>query len=171
MRANGKVMATFEDFAKNERTLGPYGGQIASFEWVFSPRGPDGKPEQMFDRNTGDVNPEVVAYWRDHYDLAHIVQATWAERGPLLRGKIHVFVGTADTFYLDGAAHKMDAVLSALGADAHFTYIPNRTHFDLYATYPDDGDTSKGNRFGLFTEIGAEMYAVARPDAHWRPGD
>ena len=167
MRDHGKVVASFEDFAKNERVLGPYGGQIASFEWVFSPRGSDGAPLQMFDRNTGDVNPAVMAYWHDHYDLAHIVQTTWAKRGPELRGKIHVFVGTADTFYLDGAAHKMDAVLSALGADAHFTYIPDRTHFDLYTTYPAGGTT--GDRLGLFTQIGMEMYAVARPKANWKP--
>jgi len=167
MRDHGKVVASFEDFAKNERVLGPYGGQIASFEWVFSPRGSDGAPLQMFDRNTGDVNPAVMTYWRDHYDLAHIVQTTWAKRGPELRGKIHVFVGTADTFYLDGAAHKMDAVLSALGADAHFTYIPDRTHFDLYTTYPAGGTT--GDRLGLFTQIGMEMYAVARSKANWKP--
>ena len=170
IRAHGKVVGTFEQFARNERVLGPYGGQIASFEWVFSPRGPDGRPEQMFNRDTGDVNPAVVAYWRDHYDLAHIVQSTWEQRGAQLRGKIHVFVGTADTFYLDGPAHKMDAVLSALGADAHFTYIPDRTHFDLYTTYTG-GDANKGNPHGLFTQIGMEMYPVARPAAHWKPQD
>jgi hypothetical protein len=170
IRDHGKVIGTFEEFAKNERVLGPYGGQIASFEWVFSPRGQDGRPVQMFDRNTGDVDPAVIAYWHDHYDLANIVQKTWAQRGPLLRGRIHVFVGTADTFYLDGAAHKMEAVLKALNADAHFTYIPDRTHFDLYTTYPTGGDP-KGDRLGLFTQIGTEMYAVARPHASWKPAE
>ncbi len=101
----------------------------------------------LFDRATGDVDPVVVAYWHDHYDLAHIVQTTWAQRGPALRGKIHVFVGTADTFYLDGAAHKMEAVLNAVNAGAHFTYIPDRTHFDLYTTYTPGGDP-KGDRRG-----------------------
>ena len=169
IRDHGKVIGTFEEFAKNEAVLGPYGGQIASFEWVFSPRGEGGRPVPMFDRVTGEVDPEVVAYWHDHYDLAHIVQTTWAESGAKLRGKIHVFVGTADTFYLDGAAHKMDAVLSALGADAHFTYIPDRTHFDLYTTYSGGG--SKGDRMGLFTQIGAEMYAVARPNSKWKSAE
>jgi len=170
IRDHGKVVATFEELARNERVIGPYGGQVASFEWVFSPRGADGRPLQMFNRDTGDVNPAVIAYWRDHYDLAHIVQTTWPQRGPALRGKIHVFVGTADTFYLDSAARKMEAVLSALGADPHFTYIPDRTHFDLYTTYPAGGETG-GDRSGLFTQIGTEMYAVARPDAHWKPAE
>ena len=154
VRNHAQVTATFEQFAKTERVLGDYGGQMASFDWVFSPRGKDGRPLQMFDRESGDVNPAVVAYWRDHYDLAHIVQADWAARGPYLRGKIHVFVGTADTFYLDGAAHKFDAVLRGLNAGAHFTYIPDRTHFDLYKVGDD--------RAGLFDQIGAEMWAVAR---------
>ena len=81
-----------------------------------------------------------------------------------------MFVGTADTFYLDGAAHKMDAVLSSLNADAHFTYIPDRTHFDLYTTYPPGGDP-KGDRRGLFIQIGKEMYAVARPHSNWNPAE
>jgi hypothetical protein len=160
VRDHEMVMATFEEFAKMERVLGTYGGQMASFEWVFSPRGKDGRPVEMFDRDTGDVNPAVVAYWRDHYDLAHIVQVNWAERGPYLQGKIHVFVGTADTFYLDGAAHKFDAVLRGLNADAHFTFIPDRTHMDLYKVGDD--------RAGLFDEIGAEMWAVARPGKAWK---
>ena len=168
IRDHGKVVATFEEFAHNEVVLGPYGGQIASFEWVFSPRGADGRPLQMFDRKTGEVDPAVIAYWHDHYDLAHIVQSTWPQRGTDLRGKIHVFVGTADTFYLDGAAHKMDAVLRALNADAHFTYIPDRTHFDLYATYPPGGGSKEEPR-GLFTQISKEMYAVARPKSNWNP--
>jgi Putative esterase len=160
VRDHEKVIATFEEFAKIERVLGDYGGQMASFDWVFSPRGKDGRPLQMFDRETGDVNPAVVAYWRDHYDLAHICEADWAQRGPYLRGKIHVFVGTADTFYLDGAAHKLDAVLNGLHADAHFTFIPDRTHMDLYKVGDD--------RAGLFDEIGAEMWAVARPGKAWK---
>jgi hypothetical protein len=165
VRNHGKVTATMEQFAQLERVLGDYGGQLTSFDWVFSPRGSDGRPLAMFNRTTGDVDPAVVAYWRDHFDLAHIVAATWAQSGPLLRGKIHVFVGTADTFYLDGAARRLDAVLQGLDADAHFTYLPDRTHFDLYVTQAD----GKKDRMGLFDQIAAEMYAVARPGSTWKP--
>ena len=159
-RDKGKVIATMEQFTHMEDVLGPYGGQIASFDWVFSPKGKSGAPEPMFDHQTGAVNPEVVAYWHDHYDLAHTVEAHWAERGASLKGRIHLFVGTADTFYLDGAAHKFEAVLNRLGAEPHFTYIPNRTHFDLYLVDKD--------RQGLFDQIAAEMYAVARPGVDWK---
>ena len=160
MRDKGQVMATFEELSRMEEVLGPYGGQIASFEWVFSPRNKSGAPEQMFDRTTGEVNPAVVAYWHDRYDLAHIVETRWAESKGDLKGRIHLYVGTADTFYLDGAAHKFDAVLARLGADAHFTYIPDRTHFDLYRVEKDPQ--------GLFDEIGEQMWETARPGKKWK---
>jgi enterochelin esterase-like enzyme len=157
VRDKGKVIATFEDFAKLERVLGPYGGQMASFEWVFSPRGADGRPEPMFDRDTGAVDPQVVAYWRDHYDIAHRLQTMWPQLKPDLDGKIHVIVGTADTFYLDGAAHKLKAVLDGLHANAEVTFLPGRTHFDLYK----QGD----DRMAMLKQIAWAMYHVARPQA------
>lgn len=159
-RDHAKVIATFRQLAGLEAVLGPYGGQVSSFDWVFSPKGKDGAPEPLFDRQTGAVHADVAAYWREHYDLAHIVESTWAQRGAALKGRIHLFVGTADTFYLDGPAHKFEAVLNRLGAEPHFTYIPDRTHFDLYKV----GDDAQG----LYNQIGAEMWATARPGEDWK---
>lgn len=160
VRDHARVIETFEQFSKMEHVLGPYGGQMSSFNWVFSPRGKDGRPLPMFDWETGDVHPKVVAYWRDHYDLAHICQADWAERGRYLKGKIHVYVGTADTFYLDGAAHDFDAVLQGLHADAQFHFLPDRTHFDLYTVGKD--------RMGLMDDIADQMWSVARGGKAWK---
>ena len=56
----------------------------------------------------------------------------WRTVGPKLAGKIHVYMGGEDTFYLDGPAHRLQALLDRLGAHASFTFIPNRTHFDLF---------------------------------------
>ena len=67
-------------------------------------------------------------------------------------------VGTADTFYLDGAARKLEAVMTRLGAKTDFRYAPGRTHGDLYAIGED--------RQGLTKLIAWEMYAVARPGSH-----
>ncbi|MES2312922.1 MAG: alpha/beta hydrolase-fold protein [Pseudomonadota bacterium] len=161
VRDHAKVLGTFEQFARMERVLGPYGGQLASFEWVFSPRGEDGRPEPMFDRATGAVDPAVVNYWRDHYDIAWRLQHEWPQLKPDLDGKIHLVVGTADTFYLDGAAHKLKAVLDGLHAKADFRFLPDRTHFDLYVVGKD--------RQGLLKQFSWEMYAVARPDSKLKP--
>jgi hypothetical protein len=155
------VIASFETFARLERVLGEYGGQMASFDWVFSPRGADGRPVPMFNRDTGAVDPAVVAYWRDHYDIAHLLQANWPQLKPDLDGKIHVAVGTADTFYLDGAAHRLKAVLDGLHAKSDFRFRPDRTHFDLYVEGKD--------RQGLLNQFSWEMYALARPDSKLKP--
>jgi S-formylglutathione hydrolase FrmB len=155
VRMNGKEVANFEDFAKLEAVLGPVGGQMASFDWVFSPKGPDGRPLQMFDRRTGAVNPEVVAYWRDHYDIAHRLEENWPALKADLDGKIHVIVGTSDTFHLDGSAHKLQAVLQRLGAKADVRFLPGKTHMNLYE--------ANGDPDALTKEIAREMYAVARP--------
>jgi hypothetical protein len=149
IREEGKVLMTFESFAHLETVLGPCGGQLASFEWVFSPRGPDGRPMQMFDRTTGDVNPRVVEAWRK-YDIVQILKANWPRVGPDLNGKIHVIVGTADTFYLDGPARLLKAALDSLHAQAQVTFLEGRTHMNLYKVGDDPN--------GLYDQIAAEMY-------------
>jgi enterochelin esterase-like enzyme len=157
VRMKGKVVATFKQFAQLERVLGPYGGQMASFDWVFSPRGPDGRPQPMFDRISGKVNPDVAGYWRDHYDIAYRIETQWARLKPDLDGKIHVIVGTADTFYLDGAAHKLKAVLDKVGAHAEVQFLPGKTHGNLYRKGEDHDWLGK--------QIAWAMYHVARPHA------
>ena len=74
---------------------------------------------------------------------------------PDLDGKIHLYVGTADTFYLEGAAYKLKAVLDGLGATSEFRFLQDRTHFDLFV----EGD----DRQALLKDIAWQMYAVARP--------
>ena len=155
VRDHDKVLGTFEQFSRLERVLGAYGGQLASFDWVFSPRGKDGQPMPMFNRDTGVIDPAVVTYWRDHYDIAYRLQQQWPQLKADLDGKIHLYVGTADTFYLDGAAHKLQAVLDGLHAKSEFHFLPNRTHFDLY--------TQGNDRQALLKQISWEMYAIARP--------
>jgi S-formylglutathione hydrolase FrmB len=161
VRDHDKLIATLRQFARLEQVIGPYGGQFASFDWVFSPKGPDGRPLPIFDRTTGAVDPAVAAYWRDHYDIAWRIEHHWPALRRDLDGKIHLIVGTADTFYLDGPAHRLKAVLDRLGAHAAFTFLPGRTHGDLFRQ-PNDP-------MGLMGDITWEMYRVARPGSHRPP--
>lgn len=155
LRDHGQPRATMQQLAGLESVLGEYGGQLGSFEWVFSPRGPDGRPQTLFNRITGDIDPNVAAYWRSHYDIVEYLNANWKTIGGDLRGKIHLVVGTDDTFYLDGAAHSLESALNRLGGDPHFTFLPGRSHFNVYVAGDD--------RWALFDQIAAEMYEVARP--------
>lgn len=156
-RDKGKVLASSRDATLMEEALGEYGGQMRSFDWVFSPRGVDGRPAPLFDRATGAVDPVVAAYWRDHYDIAERLKRDWPALKPDLDGKVHLIIGTADTFYLDGAARRLEAVMKGLGAKTDFRYLDGRTHFDLYKVGDDDR--------ALLDQIAWEMYAIARPAA------
>ncbi len=155
IRDHGQPRTSMRDLARLEWVIGPYGGQLASFEWVFSPRAKDGRPAPLFDRVTGDIDPAVAAYWRSHYDIVQRLSDHWNTIGPDLKGKIHLIVGTDDTFYLDGAAHSLQATLDRLGGDAHFTFLTGRSHFNVYRVGDD--------HFALFDQIAMEMYRVARP--------
>ena len=150
VRSDGQDTESLQDLARQERVLGDYGGQSASFEWVFSPRGEGGRPLPLFDRDTGEIDPVVAEYWEQHYDIAALLRRRWPKIGPLVTGRIHLTVGTADTFHLDEPARLLQQTLDALGGRAQFTYAPGRSHFDLYQD-------------GLLERIAREMYAVARP--------
>lgn len=155
VRDKGVVKANFRDFARMEEILGHDGGQLKSFDWVFSPKGETGDPLPMFDRVTGAVDPKVAAYWRDHYDIAHIVTRDWAKLKPDLDGKIHLTVGTADTFYLNESATLLKQAFEKLGAPQDINFVDGRTHFDLYKIGDD--------RMGFLKTIAWQMYEKARP--------
>ena len=98
--------ATMQQMNYYELALGTKsrsGQQFDIWEAVFSPVGEDGYPKRIFDKVTGVIDPAVAAYWREHYDLRHIMQRDWATLGPKLRGKIHLYCGTLDNFYLNNA--------------------------------------------------------------------
>jgi Putative esterase len=127
-RDKNEMLVAVEDFTRREVVVGEYGGQMASFEWVFSPRGAGGLPVPMFDRTTGAVDSVVIAYWKEHYDVAERLRRHWPELRRDLDGKIQLTVGSADTFYLDGAAHLLEATMKGLGAKTEFRYVEGRSH-------------------------------------------
>lgn len=149
VRAGGKEIMSLRQYAQQEKVLGYYGGQFGSFNAVFSPKGADGQPMPLFDTETGRIDPFVQKAW-GKYDIARLLRDDWTTLAPKLKGKLHIIVGTADTFHLDEAVRLLDAELKSLGSDAKIEYIEGRTHFDLYQN-------------GLADRIAQEMYAVARP--------
>ncbi len=113
----GEISATQRDSNYQELVqgdLGRSGGQYDIWQAVFGPVGANGYPAPIFDKLTGDIDPAVAAYWREHYDLSHIIERDWATLAPKLRGKIHIYVGSADTYYLTDAVYFAQATLEAL---------------------------------------------------------
>jgi hypothetical protein len=125
-RRNGEVALYYQDFVAAETVLGP-GGQIGSFEAVFSPRGEDGQPRALFDRATGTVDPAVAKAW-EAYDLRLVLERTWATRGEALKGKIRVYAGEQDNFYLEGAARLLKESMAKLDPSAVVEIVAGMGH-------------------------------------------
>jgi hypothetical protein len=113
----GQTIATQRDSNDMEAVIGDRGrsgGQYDIWQAVFSPQGSDGYPAKIFDKMTGEIDPKVVSYWHDHYDLTNIVQRDWATLGPKLAGKLHIYVGSADTYFLTDAVYYAQDTLESL---------------------------------------------------------
>ncbi len=128
-RAGNRVLLWYKDFADREWVLGP-GGQLHSFEAVFSPRDPDGLPKLLWDRDTGEIDPEVAHSW-EAYDIRLILERNWSTLAPKLRGKLHVFMGDQDTFHLEGATILLKESLEKLGSDAVVEIHEGKNHSSL----------------------------------------
>ncbi len=116
----------YDSFGLMDDTIGR-GGQLRSFEAVFSPVGPDGLPTKLWERKKGRINPEVSEYWKK-YDIGLILKKNWDELKPKLAGKIHVTMGTLDTFYLNGATELLAKDLKEMGSDAEIELVPGAGH-------------------------------------------
>ena len=92
-------------------TRGRSGDQWDAWEAVFSPVGPDGYPRRIWDRLTGEIDPVTAAHWRENYDLGHILRRDWARLALKLRGKLRIFVGDMDNYYLNNAVYAVEDFL------------------------------------------------------------
>ncbi len=123
---SGKPFMYYQPFSDMEVVMGR-GGQLFSFEAVFSPKGADGKPLELWDRKTGAVNSSVAKTW-EKYDIRLVLERNWKTLGPKLAGKIHVYMGEEDTFYLEGATRLLKKSLADLKSDAVVEMFPGKTH-------------------------------------------
>lgn len=128
-RRGEEVVLTYRGFADMEWVLGP-GGQLHSFEAVFSQRHADGAPRLLWDRDTGAIDADVAKTW-ERYDIRLVLERNWNSLGPKLAGKIHVHMGSNDTFYLEGATKLLKASLEKLGSDAVVEIHPGKDHGSL----------------------------------------
>lgn len=132
-RRGDEVMFWAKDFIARERVLGP-GGQIRSFEAVFSPALDDGTPARVFNLETGEIDPSVAEAWKK-YDINAKLGREWDEIGDELAGKLHVFGGEMDNFYLGEAVGLLKESMQERGSDAEILVIDGMPH-----TFYWDGD-------------------------------
>ena len=111
-------------------TRGRSGDQWDAWESVFSPVGPDGYPRRIWDRASGDIDPVTAAYWRENYDLGYILRRDWPTLAPKLRGKLRLYVGDMDNYYLNNAVYAVEEFLrtASPAADAVVDYGDRDEH-------------------------------------------
>jgi hypothetical protein len=110
----GQIQSTMQESNHLELALGTHsrsGGQWDIWEAVYSPQGDDGYPKRIFDKETGDIDPEVAQYWKENYDLRYILERDWPTLGPKLKGKLHIYCGDMDNYYLNNAVYLMEDFL------------------------------------------------------------
>jgi hypothetical protein len=133
-RPDGNITSTVKQENSYERAVGPNGrsgGQWAIWEALFSPVGPDGYAAPIWNRVTGEIDPDVAAYWRENWDLTHHLIENWSTIGPSLAGKIHVATGDMDSYYLNNAVELMEEALTGLSNPfpaASFEYGRKKPH-------------------------------------------
>jgi hypothetical protein len=116
--AEGQDEITIQQFSEMEDVLGSHGRsgeQIEIWDAAYGPVGDDGYPKPLWDKRTGKIDHSVALYMRDHgYDLSYNVKTNWATLGPKLKGKIHIYVGDMDNFYLNLAVYKFEEMTKEL---------------------------------------------------------
>lgn len=140
----------YDTFTPMDDVIGR-GGQLRSFEAVFSPLDKNGLPRKLWDRETGIIDPATADAWKA-YDIRLKLEREWPQIGPLLKGKLHIITGELDTFYLEGAVEKLKPALEKLGSDAVVEILPGKDHGNLLTQ-------------GMLLRIRAEMidaYRAAR---------
>jgi len=129
----GQISATVESTNMLEAALGSKtrsGGQWDIWEAVFSPVGPDGYPARLWNKETGEIDHGVAEQWKK-YDLRYQLETNWATLGPKLRGKLHIYCGSMDTYYLNNAVYLMEDFLKKAAnppADAEIAYGDRAEH-------------------------------------------
>ena len=112
----GFVDASVLDMNHKELALGSKsrsGQQFDIWEAVYSPVGEDGYPKRIWDKETGVIDKDVANYWKENYDLAYIMKRDWATLGPKLKGKVKIYCGDMDNYYLNNAVYLTEAFLES----------------------------------------------------------
>jgi hypothetical protein len=116
----GHVDATLEEMNHLELVLGTHsrsGQQWDIWEATFSPQAEDGYPQRIWDKVTGEIDADVAAYWRENYDLVHILRRDWnGGLGEKLAGKLFIYVGDMDNYYLNNAVYLAEEFLESTRA-------------------------------------------------------
>lgn len=123
---DGRILIWFDELSDLERVMGR-GGQLGSFEAVFGPRGDNGRPVALWNRNTGAIDPKVAKHW-GRYDIHRLLKSNWPQLADELHGRIHIHVDQNDSYFLDGAVKRLALSFADKPGSVHVTIHPGWGH-------------------------------------------
>jgi hypothetical protein len=164
---DGQLFATVEEFTLQEHVLGTRGrsgGQLDAFHATFGPVGKDGYPALLWDPSTGEIDPEVARHWRERYDLTAYLARHWSRIGPHLVGKLHLTMGTQDTFFLDEAMRKLERFLEETKEPDNGPYWDGTIEWGADEPHCYTGAPDGTSHLGHFLPIFAEHMRARAPE-------
>jgi hypothetical protein len=105
------------------------GGQWGAWNAAYGPRGEDGRPVPLWNPRTGVIDRTAADHWKK-YDLRLVIEKNWQTLGPQLRGKLHVWVGDTDDYFLNNAVSRLDGFLATArpAYEGSITFGPRKGH-------------------------------------------
>ena len=165
----GEVSASLRQMNYRELALGTNsrsGEQWDIWQAVYSPMGSDGYPKPIWDKLTGEIDHEVAAYWKENYDLRHILERDWSFLGPKLKGKINIYCGDMDNYYLNNAVYLMEDFLESTDDP----YYNGEVDYGDRAEHCWNGDHSRPNATSrlryhqMFIKKAVERIEISAPE-------
>lgn len=145
-------------------TKGRSGHQLDIWSAVYGPLGEDGYFKPVFDKKTGRIDRSVAEYWRENYDLLHILKKNWSTLGPKLVNKLYIYMGDADTYFLDRATRELDAWMKT-------TQNPHYEGFFMYGDQKPhcwSGPVTTAERLKEMAQHGLRMMPAGTTTPWWR---
>ena len=140
----GEVNATMKQMNHVELAIGTNsrsGDQWDIWQAVYSPMASDGYPKPIWDKKSGKIDKEVADYWKENYDLRYVLERDWGKIGPKLKGKIHVYCGDMDNYYLNNAVYLMEEFLEG----TTYPYYNGEVDYGDRAEHCWNGDQTRPN--------------------------
>lgn len=137
----GEPMLSMKEFIAYENVLGASdtyrdsGGQFSAHTALYSPKGEDGLPQPMFDHLTGKIDSLVASSW-EKYDFKRYAEKNWKTLGPKIQGKIYIWMGDMDHFYLNTGTRGFENFLKNTKdpkSDAIIEFSPMEGHCSLFS--------------------------------------
>ena len=140
----GHISCTLEDTNLKELAIGTNsrsGDQWDIWQAVYSPVGDNGYPKPIWNKLTGKIDSKVAEYWRENYDLSYILKRDWKTLGPKLKGKLHIYCGDMDNYYLNNAVYLAEEFLESTTAP----YYDGEVDYGDRAEHCWNGDHERSN--------------------------